>query len=187
MDEYANGRTTSISPEEMLAQTKRFLPSLFVSEFEKVKAAATQIAHRLAESLSADEDIRSMDWERIEERLRETVAREGSMQLLAVTNLEGRRVSQVYTQRGEKAQFRNLLTKDFRKHEWFVRVLETHEAYDSDLFFSKYTGRLILTSAHPLYDGTGKMFGVLDVDFMFDELVKLITPIPGEILDLPND
>ncbi len=45
MDEYANGRTTSISPEEMVAQTKRFLPSLFVSEFEKVKAAATQIAH----------------------------------------------------------------------------------------------------------------------------------------------
>jgi hypothetical protein len=187
MEDYANGRTTSISPEEMLAQTKRFLPSLFVSEFEKVKAEATRIAHTLAESLSADEDIRSMDFEKMEERLHETIHREGSIQLLAVTNLEGRRISQVHTQRGEKALFRNLLTKDFRKHEWFVKVLETQEAYDSDLFFSKYTHRLVLTSAHPLFDGQGKMFGVLDVDFIFDELVKLITPIPAEILDLAQE
>ncbi len=186
MEAYSNGRTTSISPEEMLAQTKRFVPSLFVSEFETVKARAAGIAHDLAESLSADESIRSMDLDRIEETLHETVSREGSIQLIAVTNLEGRRISQVYTQRGEKALFRNLMTKDFRKHEWFVRVLETKEAYDSDLFFSKYTERLILTSAHPLYDDQGKMFGVLDVDFVFDELVKLITPIPAEILELPD-
>jgi len=184
MEAYANGRTTSISPEEMLAQTKRFVPSLFVSEFEKVKERAASLAHGLAEALSADEDIRSFDLERMEERLAETVAREGSIQLIAVTNLEGKRISQVYTQRGEKALFRNLLTKDFRKHEWFVRVLETQEAYDSDLYFSKYTGRLILTSAHPLFDEKGAMFGVLDVDFVFDELVKLLTPIPAEILEL---
>ncbi len=123
----------------------------------------------------------------MEGRLRETINREGSIQLLAVTNLEGRRISQVHTQRGEKSLFRNLLTKDFRKHDWFVKVLETREAYDSDLFFSKYTGRLILTSAQPLFDGQGKLFGVLDVDFMFDELVKLITPIPGEILERQGD
>ncbi len=68
-----------------------------------------------------------------------------------------------------------------------MKVLETHQAYDSDLFFSKYTHRLILTSAHPLFDSRGELFGVLDVDFIFDELVKLITPIPAEILDLPQD
>ncbi len=187
MEEYNNGRTTSISPEEMWAQTRRFVPSLFVSEFEKVKAEAKRIAHQLAESLSADDAIRSMNWEKMEEQLHETVQREGSIQLLAVTNLEGRRLSQVHTQRGEKALFRNLLTKDFRKHDWFVKVLETHEAYDSDLFFSKYTGRLILTSAHPLFDDHGTLFGVLDVDFIFDELVKLITPIPAEILDLSQE
>ena len=74
------------------------------------------------------------------------------------------------------------MSKDFRKHEWFVRVLETQEAYDSDLFFSKYTARLILTAARPLFDEKGEMFGVMDIDFIFDELVKLITPIPNEIL-----
>jgi hypothetical protein len=118
----------------------------------------------------------------MEADLSEAVMREGSIQLLAVTNMEGRRITQVHTQRGEKALFRNLLGQDFRKHEWFMKVLETREAYDSDLFFSKYTNRLILTSAHPLFDEKGQMLGVMDVDFIFDELVKLITPIPQEIL-----
>jgi len=186
-DEYAAGRNTSISPDEMEAQTHRFLPSLYVSDFELVKEEARRIAHQLAESLSAEDAIRSLDRDAMEDVLHETVTREGSIQLLAVTNLEGRRISQVYTQRGEKALFRNLLNKDFRKHEWFVHVLEKQQAYDSDLYFSKYTGRLILTSAHPLFDEQGTMFGVLDVDFIFDELVKLITPIPSEILDGPSD
>ena len=184
LEEYAQGRTTSISPEEMLAQTKRFLPSLFVSDFEKVKAEAVRIAHDLAGHLSAKESFRTFDLELMEADLSEAVMREGSIQLLAVTNVEGRRITQVHTQRGEKALFRNLLGKDFRKHEWFMRVLETREAYDSDLFFSKYTNRLILTSAHPLFDAGGQMFGVMDVDFIFDELVKLITPIPDEILGM---
>jgi hypothetical protein len=182
IDEYAQGRTTSISPEEMLAQTKRFLPSLFVSDFEKVKAEAVRIAHELAHNLSESPAVSGLDLESMEDDLAEAVAREGSIQLLAVTNLEGRRITQVHTQRGEKALFRNLMNKDFRKHEWFVQVVETREAYDSDLFFSKYTNRLILTSAHPLFDRNGNLFGVMDVDFIFDELVKLITPIPSEIL-----
>jgi isopropylmalate/homocitrate/citramalate synthase len=181
-DEYQSGRTTSISPDEMLAQTKRFLPSLFVSEFEKVKEEAKRRAHFLAQKISESPDIRNFRIEAMEEFLREVVNREGSIQLLAITNLEGRRLTQVHVQRGEKGLFRNLMNKDFRKHEWFVRVLQTQEAYDSDLFFSKYTGRLILTAARPLFDEKGEMFGVMDIDFIFDELVKLITPIPDEIL-----
>ena len=182
MDEYQNGRTTSISPDEMLAQTKRFLPSLFVSEFEKVKEEAKRKAQVLAKNISESPDIRSLKSDRMEDFLHEVVTREGSIQLLAITNLEGRRITQVHVQRGEKGLFRNLMNKDFRKHEWFVRVLESHVPYDSDLYFSKYTGRLIMTSARPLFDEQGVMFGVMDIDFIFDELVKLITPIPDEIL-----
>ena len=44
----------------------------------------------------------------------EVVRKEGSIQLIAVTNTEGHRISQVHTQRGEKPLFRNLLNKDFR-------------------------------------------------------------------------
>ena len=118
----------------------------------------------------------------MESFLHEVVSREASIQLLAVTNLEGRRISQAHTQRGEKSLFRNLMNKDFRKHDWFVAVLKSAEPHYSDLFFSKYTGKLIMTAAMPILDSEGRMYAVMDIDFRFEELVKLISLIPDEIL-----
>jgi citrate (Re)-synthase len=180
--QYEQGRTTSISPEELVAQAKHYLPSLFVSDFHLVQDAARAKAAGLAARISSSGEVRGMDPSQMDDFLHEVVSREGSIQLLAVTNLEGRRISQAWTQRGEKGLFRNLMNKDFRKHEWFVAVLETGQPFYSDLFFSKYTGRLVMTVAMPLLDAEGAMYAVMDIDFRFDELVKLITPIPDEIL-----
>jgi citrate (Re)-synthase len=182
-EQYAQGRTTSISPDELVAQAKHFLPSLFVSDFQQAKEAAVAKARHIAAGISASEDVRSLDPGRMESFLHEVVNREASIQLLAVTNLEGRRISQAHTQRGEKGLFRNLMTKDFRKHDWFTAVLETGEPHFSDLFFSKYTGKLIMTAAMPILDAAGRMYAVMDIDFRFDELTKLLSPIPDEILD----
>ena len=181
-EQYAQGRTTSISSEELLAQAKHFLPSLFVSDFQLAKEAAVEKARHIAERISASEDVRSLDPARMESFLHDVVSREASIQLLAVTNREGRRISQAHTQRGEKGLFRNLMNKDFRKHDWFVAVLETGVPYYSDLFFSKYTAKLIMTAAMPILDAGGEMYAVMDIDFRFDELMKLISPIPDEIL-----
>jgi isopropylmalate/homocitrate/citramalate synthase len=183
-EQYAQGRTTSISPDELLAHAKHFLPSLFVSDFQKAKEAAVAKARHISESISASPDVHSMDADRMEIFLHDVVGREASIQLLAVTNLEGRRISQAHTQRGEKGMFRNLMNKDFRKHDWFVAVLKTGEPYYSDLFFSKYTGKLIMTAAMPIYNAKGGMYAVMDIDFRFEELVKLISSIPDEILDV---
>jgi isopropylmalate/homocitrate/citramalate synthase len=183
-EQYIKGRTTSISPDELLAQSKHFLPSLFVSDFQKAKEAAVAKARHIAESISASRDVHSMDAERVESFLHDVVGREASIQLLAVTNLEGRRISQAHTQRGEKGLFRNLMNKDFRKHDWFVAVLKNGEPYYSDLFFSKYTGKLIMTAAMPIYNAEGGMYAVMDIDFRFEELVKLISSIPDEILEV---
>jgi len=182
MAQYDQGRTTSISPEEMAALARRFLPALFISDFDKVRDEAARKASILADLISGSEDVRSLDPDLTKAFLAGVVAREGSIQLLAVTNLEGKRISQVHTQRGEKALFRNLMSKDFRKHEWFVSVLETGQPYDSDLFFSKYTGRLIITSARPVHDASGTMIAIIDIDFRFDELVKLIDPLTDRML-----
>ena len=185
-EQYEQGRTTSISPDELIAQTRHFLPSLFVSDFQRAKEAAMEKAKHIAERISASEDVRSLEPRRMESFLHEVVGREASIQLLAVTNLEGRRISQAHTQRGEKGLFRNLMNKDFRKHDWFVAVLGTGEPYFSDLFFSKYTGKLIMTAAMPIRDPEGVMYAVMDIDFRFEELGNLISPIPDEILEGKN-
>ncbi len=210
MEQYEQGRTSSISPEELIAQARHYLPHLFVSDFEKVRLEAIGRAIALAGRISASEAVQRLDAERMGRFLHDVVRKEGSIQLIAVTNTEGRRISQVHTRRGEKPLFRNLMNKDFRKHDWFVNVLKTGEPYYSDLFFSKYTGRLIMTAALPIYApdkgrtkaaATGsrrarsaaaaartpvhngrELRAVMDIDFIFDELSKLITPIPEEIL-----
>jgi citrate (Re)-synthase len=204
-EQYEQGRTSSISPDELIAQAHHYLPHLFISDFEKVKREAIAKAVAFAGRISASAAVQALDAERMERFLHDVVRKEASIQLIAVTNTEGRRISQVHTQRGEKALYRNLMNKDFRKHEWFVNALKTGEPYFSDLFFSKYTGRLILTAAVPIYEGKVKrtkkaaaasdaampagpvhdgktLRAIMDIDFVFDELAKLASPIPEEIL-----
>ena len=181
--QYSLGRTTGISPEELIAQAKHFLPSYFVSDFKTIKEHACRIAKNLASLISGSPALKSMNPEKLEEYLKKAVSREGSIQMLAITNLEGNRVSQVHTQRGDKKMFRNLLTKNFREKDWFEKVVNTGEPYYSDLYFSTYTERIILTAALPVYDRKGSLSGVMDIDFMFEELVKLDTHIPDEILE----
>ena len=181
-EQYAQGRTTSISEAELIAQAKHRIPSLFTSEFSRVRGSAMRLATHIADRVSDFEIGESSDIEKLEGRLSELINDEGSIQLLAVTNTGGQRISQVHTQRGEKSRFRNLLTKDFREKEWFRTVLETGEAYYSDLFFSKYTGELICTAAIPLVNPKGDVTAVVDIDFKFEELSKLIDPLPEDVV-----
>jgi hypothetical protein len=183
MEQYAQGRTTGISPEELIAQTKHYIPSLFESDFRRVKEEAQRKAQHLAQRISQAPEVQSLEKEKMEPFLSKIMKREQSIQLLAITDTDGRRISQVHTQRGEKAQFRNLLNKDFREKEWFVEVIETGKPYYSDLFFSKFTGALIFTAALPIFNKNGEIYAVMDIDFKFDEIVKLVNPIPEEILD----
>jgi citrate (Re)-synthase len=184
IQQYENGRTTSISTEEMIAQSKRHLPSLFESDFKKVVEKAVLIARNLSEKISSAPEILSLNPETTEPFLEDVIKEVGSLQLLAITDAGGYRISQVHTQRGEKALFRNLLTKNFHKHEWFVNAVTNGSTYISDLYFSKYTDRLIITIAIPVKSKDGKVVAVIDFDFMFEELVKLINNVPEEIMEV---
>ena len=127
--QYAAGRTTGISPEELVAQARHYIPSLFISDFEIVQKQATEKAMKIARLVSASAAVQSLDAEKMESYLAGIVKREPSIQLLAITDPGGYRISQVYTQRGEKGRFRRLMNKDFNKHDWFRHVKETGGVY----------------------------------------------------------
>ena len=182
-EQYANGRTSGISTEEMVAQAKHHLPSLFESDFQRVKEEAREKARRLASYISRAHAVRTLDSVGLEPFLTDIARREGAIQLLAIIDTEGKRITQVHTRRGEKSMFRNLMNKDFSQKDWFVSVLETKQGYASDLFFSRFTNRLIFTIAEPILDSSGHVIAVMDLDVIFDELVKLLSNIPDEILD----
>ncbi len=184
--QYADGRTTGISPEELKAQARHFIPSLFISDFEVIQQRVTQKAMKIAEMISASPDVQSLVAERMEPYLGSIVKREPSIQLLAVTNLNGYRISQVYTQRGEKGRFRRLMNKDFNKHDWFRHVKDTGEAYCSGLFRSIFTDELIITTGLPLRDNDGCIRAIIDIDFKFNALVMMQSNIPDEILEMKD-
>lgn len=181
--QYSSGRTTSISPDELIAQAKHYIPSLFVSDFELIQKSAKEIAMRTAEKLTKAEEIESLNPETMTPYLSSVVKREPAIQLLAITDLNGYRISQVHTQRGEKGRFRRLMDKDFKKHEWFLKVIDSNEPYCSELFKSEFTGELLITIALPLLGHDSNIKAVVDFDFKFNELDKMRSDIPDEILN----
>ena len=178
MEQYAQGRTTGISSDEMVAQARHHVPRLFESDFQKFKTAAQHKARILAHRISASPDVLSLNREQMEPFLSEMVKSEPSIQFLAIIGLDGQQISQVYTQRGEKGRFRSLLNENFNDHDWFREVISTGEAYASDLFFSKFTDKLIMTFAVPIHDSSGKIVAVMGIDFKFDELTLLVNDLP---------
>ena len=178
MEQYEKGRTTSISADEILSRAKHYIPSLFESDFQRAKKGALALAERFAEHLSQSPEMSSGDREELENYLKKIISREPFIHLMAVTDTDGHRIVPLQTQRGEKGKFRRLSRRDFNDKEWFQNVLTKGEIYQSDLYFSEYTGKLIMTTALPLMNRHGDLYGVLDVDFKFEEVVKLINDLP---------
>jgi len=176
--QYAQGRTTSISAEEILSKARHYLPSLFESDFKKAKIEALALARDFASQISRSPELAGGDNKEMEDFLRRIVAREPFIHLMALTDTEGHRIVPLQTQRGEKGKFRRLGRKDFNNKEWFRRALEDGDIYQSDLFFSEFTKELVMTTALPLLGPQGVLRGVLDVDFKFEEVVKLIDNLP---------
>jgi len=183
-EQYANGRTTSISPDELTAQAKHYIPSLFISDFESIQETVKEKALAISRLITLSPAVLNLDPQTMEPYLRNVVKREPAIQLLAITNLNGFRISQVHTQRGEKGLYRRLMDKDFNEHTWFTRVKETGEPYCSEIFRSLFTDQMIITVALPLRDQSGETRAIIDIDFKFNELAKMSSDIPDEILAL---
>jgi hypothetical protein len=156
---------------------------MFESDFQKVKRAAKDKGRRLAARICSAPEVLSLNPKRIVPFLRQVVRTEPSIQFLAITNRDGKQLSQVHTQRGDKGLFRPLLNLDFKEKEWFRNVIATGEPYCSDLFFSRFTGRLIITCAEPIRDSDGNIVAVMDVDFKFDDLTKMVNTLPFDPTD----
>ncbi len=183
MEQYQQGRITSISTDELITQARHHIPRLFESNFSAAIRNANHFAKKIALRISSRLEMEHLNADRIQVILNDLLKREPSIQFAAVTNLKGERLSQVHTQHGERVFFRNIKNKNFVEREWFKHVSSTQEPYTSDLYFSQYTERLIITSAQPLFDENHVLLAILNLDFIFNELVKMETSIPEELLE----
>jgi citrate (Re)-synthase len=174
MEMYEDGRVTSISNDEMQNLARKYLPELFVSEFDRLKIKARQLAAHLAQELAEQEGVRSMQPDIQEPILRAALEKNPFIQFMYVTNLEGRKITHNITQIVHRAKFETLaLDEDLSNRDWFIEPLKTGKIFVSDFYTSRFTGALCITVSAPIRDDNDEIQGVLGLDIRFEDMAKM--------------
>jgi hypothetical protein len=171
---YEGGRCTSISSEEMEGLARKYLPELFVSEFDQLKDKAYKLAAHLAEDLAQQEEIRSMDPARQEPVMQRVLDNNPFIQFMYVTNLEGRKTTRNITHIVDRAKYETMgLDENLSNRPWFIEPIKSGKVYVSDFYTSRFTGALCITVSLPIRDEEDEIQGVLGLDIRFEDLVKM--------------
>ncbi len=173
MDQYNQGRTTSISHNELIEHAKKYLPEYFVSDLDKLKIKAREIALHLVEGTVQRPDFRTMNHAKQETIMQKLLDEHPFIQFAYVVNPEGKKTTRNITQIQFKAQLEHAdLGDNFSDRSWFIRPMSDGKSFVSDFYTSKITGALCITVSAPISSEQGGIEGVFGVDIRFEDLVK---------------
>lgn len=174
MEQYENGRITSMSNKEMEGLARKFLPELFTSDFDKLKKRAHELAAHLVEDLVEREEIRSMDPEKIEPILKKVLEDNPFIQFLYVVDKEGNKITHNITHIEDRSKYASFkLDSDFSGRPWFIAPLKDGKIHVTDFYTSRITGALCITVSGPIRNEEDEIIGVLGIDIRFEELAKM--------------
>jgi isopropylmalate/homocitrate/citramalate synthase len=176
--QYDEGRVTSISHEEMDKIVRKYIPELFMSDLEKIKHMASQVAVAVVEQVIENPAMRSMDPERQEPIMQQVIDENPSIQFAYVVDMKGRKTTRNVTDIADRAKYEHFgIGTDYSDREWFLKPLQTGKIHVTDFYISKMTGALCITVSAPITDERDEMAGIFGVDIKFEELAKRIDDI----------
>ena len=121
MHQYEEGRTTSISSQEMERISRKYLPEYFVSEFDELKQKAYHLAFHIVEEILQREEIRSMNPALQEPVLENFIELNPFIQFIYITNMEGRKITKNITRIVDRAKYQVIRPdEDFSDRTWFA-------------------------------------------------------------------
>jgi hypothetical protein len=174
MQEYEEGRITSISRKEMEHWARQYLPEYFVSEFDLLKQKAHALAAHLVEEVVESEEIKSMDPARQEPVLQSLLDLNPFIQYIYVTDREGIKITRNITHIANRAKYDKAeVGEDLSDRSWFLSPIKDGKPHITDFYKSIYTGALCITVSAPIRDASDDIVGVLGFDIRFEELAKL--------------
>jgi isopropylmalate/homocitrate/citramalate synthase len=174
MKQYDDGRTTSISTEEMAMQARKFMPELFVSEFDRLKEKALQMAEGILKSTSEDPDVRSMSRKRQESMLKRVLKENPFVQRLYVADTGGIQVTDNIVDPSIKAIYQGHGYGDNKLDcIWVTELLKEPRVYISDFYKSIYTDLLCLSVSAPIFSKKKKLVGILVADIKFEDIARV--------------
>ncbi len=173
MKQYEEGRTTAISDQEMEKVTRKYLPEIFVSEFDILKAKAHEMAAHLIERVIEEPGMKSMDPGQIEPILQNLVDQYPYIQFAYVVNIHGTKITRNICQAVDQAKYENVgVGETYSNRPWFIEPLKDGKIHVTDLYSSKITGALCITVSGPIRNETGEIRGILGLDIRFEDLAK---------------
>ena len=172
-DNYAQGRTTDISSEEMEKKARKYLPELFISDFDLIKRRAYEMAAHLVEQIVEDPALRSMDSARQEALLEKVEQENPFIQFLYVTDDKGYKITRNITRPEDRAKYEQMGSDiDYSNREWFIEPFRTGKVHVTNFYTSVITGALCITVSAPIRNDDEDIVGILGMDLRFEELIK---------------
>jgi isopropylmalate/homocitrate/citramalate synthase len=171
--QYEDGRTTAISDQEMEKVTRKYLPEVFISEFDMLKARAREMAYHIIERVIEEPGMKSMDPGQMEPILQSLVDEYPYLQYVYVVNIHGIKITRTICQPVDQAKFAHVgIGEEYSDRPWFIEPLKDGKIYVTDLYSSKHTGALCITLSGPIRNETGEIRGILGMDIRFEDLTK---------------
>jgi len=172
-EQYRKGRVTSISHEEMEHVVRNFMPHLFISEFDRIKKRALELAEDIVQEVVESKELKSMDPKRITPVLEKLVFEHKFIQFAYVTDLQAKVITPFITQPNLRGKYKIAkMPEDFSHRSWFIKPLEDGKIHVSDFYVSYVTGVLCLTVSAPIFDEQDNIGGVFGIDIQFEDLVR---------------
>jgi isopropylmalate/homocitrate/citramalate synthase len=177
-DQYEGGRVTSISHEEMDKMVRKYIPELFMSDLDKIKHKAAEVAVTVVKRIIEDPLLKTMKPELQEPVMQHIIEENPSIQFAYVVDMNGRKITRNITNIADKAKYENYgVGTDQSDREWFIRPLQTGKIHVTNFYISKMTGALCITVSAPIMDDKDEMVGVFGVDIKFEDWVKRVEDI----------
>jgi isopropylmalate/homocitrate/citramalate synthase len=171
--QYEEGRTTAISDQEMEKIARKYLPEIFTSEFDMLKARAREMAYHIIERVIEEPRMKSMDPPQVEPVLQSMVDDYPYLQYVYVVNIHGIKITRTICQPVDQAKFANVpVGENYSDRPWFINPLKDGKIHVTDLYSSKHTGALCITLSGPIRGETGEIKGILGLDIRFEDLTK---------------
>ncbi len=172
--QYEAGRTTSMSHREIEHLVRKYIPELFVSEFDRLKAKALGLAEHLIEPLLEADALATMAPVIIEPLLEDFLETNPFVQFLYVTNAQGYKITKNICHVTDRAKYEAaLLDEDFSGRDWFIGPIKDGRTHVTDFYSSRITGALCITVSGPIRNADEEIIGVLGVDIRFEDMARL--------------
>ena len=175
--EYERGRSTNMSARELENMARHHLPHCFVSQFDRQKDRARELAQKIILDMLDNPALRSMDPTRQEPLMEKWVTDIPFIQFMYVTDASGVKTTRNVVSCHEKAKFANATNygvgANFSDRIWYVAPMDDGRIHVTDFYTSRFTGALCITVSGPIRDADDEIIGVLGLDIRFEDLAKM--------------